>query len=174
VASPATLAHYRRLRDSLAGPWLRLGFAKGMLDGTVDARTAAMLQAYDGTDDRGRPFWPAATLNPAVARYDSAGLQVALHAIGDRAIRLALDAFAHAARVNGRRDSRHRVEHVEVPDPADLPRFAQLGVVASTQAIFATPDATTLNKLTGMIGAASRFGLTEQTVAGLLAAKAKK
>jgi predicted amidohydrolase YtcJ len=154
VASPATLAHYRRLRDSLAGPWLRLGFAKGMLDGTVDARTAAMLQAYDGTDDRGRPFWPAATLNPAVARYDSAGLQVALHAIGDRAIRLALDAFAHAARVNGRRDSRHRVEHVEVPDSADLPRFAQLGVVASTQAIFATPDATTLNNYAPLLGPA--------------------
>ncbi len=154
VATAATVAHYRRLRDSLTGPWLRLGFAKGMLDGTVDARTAAMLQAYDGTDDRGRPFWPAATLNPAVARYDSAGLQVALHAIGDRAIRMALDAFAHAQRVNGRRDSRHRVEHVEVPDPADLPRFKALGVVASTQAIFATPDATTLTNYAPLLGPA--------------------
>ncbi|MBU6367797.1 MAG: amidohydrolase, partial [Gemmatimonadetes bacterium] len=154
VASPATLAHYRRLRDSLTGPWLRLGFAKGMLDGTVDARTAAMLQAYEGTDDRGRPFWPAATLNPAVARYDSAGLQVALHAIGDRAIRLALDAFAHAQRANGRRDSRHRVEHVEVPDPTDVPRFKALGVVASTQAIFATPDVTTLTNYAPLLGPA--------------------
>jgi predicted amidohydrolase YtcJ/outer membrane protein assembly factor BamB len=152
VASSATVAHYRRLRDSLSGPWLRLGFAKGMLDGTVDARTAAMLQAYDGTDDRGRPFWPAATLNPAVARYDSAGLQVALHAIGDHAIRLALDAFAHAQRANGRRDSRHRVEHVEVPDPADVPRFKALGVVASTQAIFATPDVTTLTNYAPLLG----------------------
>ena len=154
VATAATVAHYRRLRDSLTGPWLRLGFAKGMLDGTVDARTAAMLQAYDGTDDRGRPFWPAATLNPAVARYDSAGLQVALHAIGDRAIRMALDAFAYAQRVNGRRDSRHRVEHVEVPDPADVPRFAALGVVASTQAIFATPDVTTLTNYAPLLGPA--------------------
>ena len=85
-------------------------------------------------------------------RYDSAGLQVELHAIGDRAIRMALDAYAHARRVNGARDSRHRVEHVEVPHPRDLPRFKALGVIASTQAIFATPDANTLTNYAPLLG----------------------
>ncbi|MCZ8206266.1 amidohydrolase [Gemmatimonas sp.] len=148
----AQLAQYVALRARHRGPWLRYGIAKGMLDGTVDAQTAAMLEPYAGTDATGLPFWPAATLNRGVARYDSAGLQVELHAIGDRAIRMALDAYAHARRVNGARDSRHRVEHVEVPHPRDLPRFKALGVIASTQAIFATPDANTLTNYAPLLG----------------------
>jgi predicted amidohydrolase YtcJ len=148
----AQLAQYVALRARHRGPWLRYGIAKGMLDGTVDAQTAAMLEPYAGTDATGLPFWPAATLNRGVARYDSAGLQVELHAIGDRAIRMALDAYAHARRVNGARDSRHRVEHVEVPHPRDLPRFKALGVIASTQAIFATPDANTLTNYALLLG----------------------
>ena len=123
-----------------------------MLDGTVDAKTAAMLAPYEGTTDTGLPFWPADVLNRGVARYDSAGLQVELHAIGDRAVRMALDAYENAARVNTTRGRRHRVEHIEVPDPADLPRFRQLGVIASTQAIFATPDVTTLNNYAPLLG----------------------
>jgi predicted amidohydrolase YtcJ len=76
--------------------------------------------------------------------YDREGFQIFLHAIGDRAIRMALDAYAHAMRLNGTRGRRHRVEHIEVPLPADLPRFKALGVVASTQALFANPDQNTL------------------------------
>lgn len=152
-ATSAMVRRYTMLRDSLTGPWFRMGFAKGMLDGTVDAKTAAMLEPYVGSDDTGLPFWPAAILNRGVARYDSAGLQVALHAIGDRAVRTALDAYAHAARVNGSRGRRHRVEHIEVPALADLPRFKQLGVIASTQAIFATPDQTTLQNYAPLLGA---------------------
>jgi predicted amidohydrolase YtcJ len=79
-------------------------------------------------------------------------VQVELHAIGDRAIRMALDAYERAARVNGTSGRRHRVEHVEVPSLADLPRFRRLGVVASTQAIFATPDATTLENYAPLLG----------------------
>lgn len=151
-ASAATVRRYTALRDSLTGPWLRVGIAKGMLDGTVDAKTAAMLEPYAGSDDTGLPFWPAATLNTGVARYDSAGLQVELHAIGDRAVRTALDAYANAARVNRTTGRRHRVEHIEVPALADLPRFKQLGVIASTQAIFATPDQTTLQNYAPLLG----------------------
>lgn len=98
AATAATVRQYTMLRDSVNGPWLRFGIAKGMLDGTVDAKTAAMLEPYVGSDDTGLPFWPAATLNKGVARYDSAGLQVELHAIGDRAVRTALDAYQYAAR----------------------------------------------------------------------------
>lgn len=154
-ASSARLRQYVALRDvwRTRAPWLRFGIAKGMLDGTVDAKTAAMLAPYAGTDETGLPFWPASVLNRGVVRYDSAGLQVELHAIGDRAIRMALDAFGAARAANGVRDARHRVEHVEVPDVADLPRFRSLGVIASTQAIFATPDATTLENYAPLLGA---------------------
>lgn len=151
-ASGATVRRYTMLRDSVNGPWLRFGIAKGMLDGTVDAKTAAMLEPYVGSDDTGLPFWPAATLNTGVARYDSAGIQVELHAIGDRAVRTALDAYAHAAKVNRTQGRRHRIEHIEVPALSDLPRFKQLGVIASTQAIFATPDQTTILNYAPLLG----------------------
>ncbi|MBL8961271.1 MAG: amidohydrolase family protein, partial [Gemmatimonadetes bacterium] len=77
---------------------------------------------------------------------------VELHAIGDRAIRMALDAYEQLARARGPRDRRPRIEHLEVPDPADIPRFASLGVIASTQAIFAGPDKTTLENYVPMLG----------------------
>ncbi|AMW03705.1 amidohydrolase [Gemmatimonas phototrophica] len=151
-ATRAQLASYVALKQRFSGPWLRYGIAKGMLDGTVDAQTAAMLEPYANTDATGLPFWSASQLNGGVVRYDSAGLQVELHAIGDKAVRMALDAFAQAQRANGKRDSRHRVEHIEVPHPGDLPRFKQLGVIASTQAIFATPDVTTLTNYAPLLG----------------------
>lgn len=151
-ATRAQLARYVQLKQQFSGPWLRYGIAKGMLDGTVDAQTAAMLEPYANTDATGLPFWSGPVLNAGVARYDSAGLQVELHAIGDKAVRMALDAYALAQKKNGRRDSRHRVEHIEVPHPSDLPRFKQLGVIASTQAIFATPDVTTLTNYAPLLG----------------------
>ena len=151
-ASDSVLRAYVALRDGHAGPLLRYGIAKGMLDGTVDAGTAAMLAPYAIGGGTGLPRWSAEDLATAVAAYDRAGLQVELHAIGDRAIRMALDAFESAARTNGARDSRHRVEHLEVPDLADIPRFASLGVLASTQAIFATPDANALENYAPMLG----------------------
>ena len=150
-ATPEQLASYVSLRDSTRGGLLTYGIAKGMLDGTVDARTAATLEPYVG-GGTGLPMWTQEDLNRTVAAYDRAGLQVQLHAIGDRAIRMALDAYEHAAQVNGPRDRRHRVEHVEVPATADLPRFRALGVIASTQAIFATPDASTLENYAPLIG----------------------
>ena len=64
---------------------------------------------------------------------DRRGLQVAVHAIGDGAVRIVLDGYEAALKANGRRDSRHRVEHVEVIHPDDIPRFAELGVIASMQ-----------------------------------------
>jgi predicted amidohydrolase YtcJ len=149
--APGRLADFVRLRDATRGELLTYGFAKGMIDGTVDAKTAFMLEPYVGGGN-GTPFVSQDELNRTVAAYDRAGLQVGLHAIGDGAIRMALDAYEHAATVNGRRDSRHRIEHVEVPATADLPRFAQLGVVAATQAIFATPDTSTLENYAPLVG----------------------
>jgi predicted amidohydrolase YtcJ len=152
--TPARLAEYTRLRDSHPGSLLRFGIAKGMLDGTVDAYTAAMLEPYANRDETGLPMWTRADLHRVAAEYDRAGLQIELHAIGDRAIRMALDAFESVAAANGPRDRRDRVEHIEVPSPDDVPRFAALKVIASTQAMFASPDVITLTNYAPALGPA--------------------
>ena len=148
----AQLTEFVALRDRHRGGLLTYGIAKGMLDGTVDAHTAAMLEPYAASTDTGLPMWTPGDLNRVVSAYDKAGLQVQLHAIGDRAIRMALDAFEQAAKDNGTTDRRHRVEHIEVPALADLPRFKALGVIASTQAMFASPDAITLTNYAPALG----------------------
>lgn len=150
----ADLARYVAQRDELRGALLKMGPIKGMLDGTVDAQTALMLAPFAGTTKSGIPFWEPDDLNRTVALYDRLGFQLMLHAIGDKAIREALDAFDYAARVNGTHGRRHRIEHVEVPDAADLPRFRKLGVIASTQPMFANPDDTALKNFAPLLGPA--------------------
>lgn len=145
------LAGYKELRATFQGPLLKFGAIKGVLDGTVDARTAAMFEPYVG-GGTGIPFWEQEDLNRTVALYDKEGFQVMLHAIGDKAIHMALDSFEYAGKTNGTTGRRHRVEHVEVPLLADLPRFRQLGVIASTQPLFASPDATVLENFAVLLG----------------------
>jgi predicted amidohydrolase YtcJ len=148
----AQLSEFVALRDRHRDGVLAYGVAKGMLDGTVDAYTAAMHEPYADRADTGLPMWTQPDLNRTVAAFDKAGIQVQLHAIGDRAIRMALDAFAHAATANGSSGRRHRIEHIEVPATEDLPRFKALGVIASTQAMFASPDAITLTNYAPALG----------------------
>jgi predicted amidohydrolase YtcJ len=150
-ATDADLARFDSLRRTFRGPLLKFGSAKGVLDGTVDAKTALMMAPYVGGGN-GIPMWTQSELNSAVARYDQAGFQIWLHAIGDQAIRMALDAYENAARENASSGRRHRVEHAEVPDLRDYPRFKRLGVIASTQALFANPDATTLENYAVLLG----------------------
>jgi predicted amidohydrolase YtcJ len=152
AATDADLREWATLRDTSTGPFLRFGIAKGMLDGTIDAGTAAMLEPYTGSDARGLPMWELDALVRTLARYDRAGIQVELHAIGDRAIRQGLDAVERLTETQGARDRRGRIEHLEVPHPDDLPRFRALGVIASTQAIFATPDVTGTSNYVPMLG----------------------
>ena len=147
----ADLESYRKLRSTFQGPLLKFGAVKGVLDGTVDARTAVMFEPYVG-GGTGIPFWEQDDLNRTVALYDKEGFQVLLHAIGDKAINMALNAFEYAAKTNGTSGRRHRVEHAEVPRLSDLPRFKQLGVIASTQAMFASPDATVLENFAVLLG----------------------
>lgn len=139
------LARYKALREKHRGPLLKLGAVKGVVDGVVESGTAAMFAPYVVTGGTGIPNWTAEDLNRTAALYDREGFQIFLHAIGDKAIDMALDAYEHAAAANGTSGRRHRVEHIEVPLAADLPRFKALGVIASTQALFANPDANTLN-----------------------------
>jgi len=142
---------YKELRDMFHGPLIKFGSIKGFLDGTVDARTAAMFEPYVG-GGTGIPFWEQDDLNKTVALYDKEGFQVLLHAIGDKAINMALNSFEYAAKTNGKTGRRHRVEHAEVPRLADLPRFKELGVIASTQPLFANPDATVLKNYAVLLG----------------------
>ncbi|MBK0328038.1 amidohydrolase [Rhodobacteraceae bacterium F11138] len=109
------------------------GMVKMFMDGVCESRTALMLQPYPGTDHVGDAVFEADHFNQACIRADAMGLQMATHAIGDLAIRRTLDGYEAAQNANGRRDARHRVEHIEVLHPADLPRFAELDVVASIQ-----------------------------------------
>ena len=152
-ATPEQLKEFRRLRETYRGPLIKFGSAKGLVDGTVDAATAVMFEPFTNGKN-GIAFWTQEELNTAVALYDREGMQVMLHAIGDKAIHMALDAYENAAKTNGTAGRRHRVEHIEIPLIADYPRFKKLGVIASTQALFANPDATTLNNYAMLLGPA--------------------
>jgi predicted amidohydrolase YtcJ len=120
--------------------WLRMGMVKGYTDGTLGSRTAFMLEPFSDDTTRGLAQYSDAQLDSLVMAADAAGLQVILHAIGDAANRQALDAFERAARANGPRERRHRVEHAQVVDAADIARFRSLGVIASMQPTHATSD----------------------------------
>jgi len=121
--------------------WVRLGMVKGYTDGTLGSRTAYMLEPFsDDHSTHGLPQYGEAQLDSLITAADAAGLQVILHAIGDAANRQALDAFERAAAANGPRPRRHRIEHAQVLDRADIPRFRQLGVIASMQPTHATSD----------------------------------
>lgn len=114
--------------------WLSSGMVKVFYDGVLDSWTAVMVEPYaDRPDWVGEPlFTPQQFIDLAVA-IDKRGLQIAVHSIGDGAVRAVLDGYQAAQKANGRRDSRHRVEHIEVTTAADVPRFAELGVIASMQ-----------------------------------------
>ncbi|RWM79946.1 MAG: amidohydrolase [Mesorhizobium sp.] len=116
------------------GEWLSSGMVKVFYDGVLDSWTAVMVEPYaDRPDWVGEPlFTPQQFIDLAVA-VDRRGLQMAVHSIGDGAVRAVLDGYEAAQKANGRRDSRHRVEHIEVATAADVPRFAKLGVIASMQ-----------------------------------------
>lgn len=126
---------------------VRAGTVKLFADGVVEAGTASMLDPYEPVDGpacahgrHGLPNWSPEELAEVVTAYDADGFQVHVHAIGDAAVRAALDAVEAAARANGPRDRRPVVAHTQVVHPDDLPRFARLGVVANFEPLWAQPD----------------------------------
>jgi len=134
---------FRRLgvRAGYGDEWLRMGMVKGYTDGTLGSRTAYMLEPFsDDVHTHGLAQYTQGRLDSLVAEADAAGLQVILHAIGDAANRQALDAFERAERINPAHERRHRIEHAQVLAPEDIPRFRQLGVIASMQPTHATSD----------------------------------
>jgi predicted amidohydrolase YtcJ len=135
---PAQIDAWAELARRHTGPLLRAGAAKLFMDGVVESKTALLLAPYaDGSGELGVANYDQEEFEELVARADARGLQVFVHAIGDGAVRRTLDAYAAARRHNGRRDSRHRVEHVELIDPADVERFVELGAIAAMQPLHA-------------------------------------
>src|SRR6185503_5658576 len=111
---------------------------KIMQDGIIENYTAGMIEPYLQLDGRrGLSFVEPELLKRAVTRMDAEGFQVHIHAIGDRAVREALDAFEAARAANGSNDHRHHIAHIQVVHPDDVPRFRELGVVANAQPLWA-------------------------------------
>jgi predicted amidohydrolase YtcJ len=144
---PAAALGAARAADDRLGrddPWLRIGGIKLFVDGALGSRTAWMLDPYLGSDDRGVAALAPDELRRTLSAAEHAGLACAIHAIGDRAVRETLDALEarrlsppdspRAAR------SRHRIEHLQLLHPDDLPRLARSGAIASMQPIHATSD----------------------------------
>ncbi|MFC6065867.1 amidohydrolase [Streptomyces ochraceiscleroticus] len=120
---------------------LSVGPLKLYIDDVVEPRTAALLAPYAGCrHHRGETFYPPEEFAELLTELDSLGFQCFVHATGDRGIRTVLDAVERAREFNGPRDARHQIVHVECLDPADTPRFAELGVVACMQPRHAAPE----------------------------------
>ncbi len=122
------------VRSGLGDDWIRIGAIKILSDGSMGAGTAAFFDPYsDEPTTSGLLLYPVEELNRMIDEADAAGFQLAVHAIGDRANALVLDAFERAAAARTRPDRRFRIEHAQVVRRADLPRYAKLRVVASIQ-----------------------------------------
>jgi predicted amidohydrolase YtcJ len=121
--------------------WISVGAAKFFLDGAIETHTGALLKPYsDDPTTSGMLVWTLEHYKKAVEQLDAHGFQIFTHAVGDRAVRLALDTYEQTERANHQTDLRHRIEHVETISPDDIPRFARLGVIASMQPLHADPD----------------------------------
>ncbi|MFG2652252.1 amidohydrolase [Streptomyces sp. NPDC048436] len=157
----AAVAYARGLRDDFGGVrGLRFGTVKVFLDGVIEypAQTAALLKPYldkDGkpTGHRGELYVSGADYGRLTAAFNQDGWQMHAHAIGDRAVRTSLDGYAYALRTTGLRGLRNTTAHLQLVDPADLPRFAELGVVPCMQLQWATRNTWTMDALLPYIGA---------------------
>lgn len=122
------------MRTGLGDDWIRLGALKILSDGSIGSATAALFEPFaDNPNSTGLLLHPPEELERMILEADAAGFQLAVHAIGDRANRLVLDAFEKAARANGPRDRRFRIEHAQHVAERDVARYRALGVVASVQ-----------------------------------------
>ncbi len=143
TADPDRLERYERLRERypLSGDWIRFGYLKDFMDGTLGSATAMMFEPFEDEPDKsGLPQMSYEELERRVLAADSRGFQIGIHAIGPMANNWILNAFEKAGEVNGVRDSRHRSEHAQILIEKDIPRFAELGVVASMQPVHCITD----------------------------------
>jgi predicted amidohydrolase YtcJ len=157
------LPDWPRLREEIdqrgsGNEWLRIGGVKGFVDGSLGARTAAMSEPYsDSPGERGLMLDEPEQMYEWLAGADAAGLQLMVHAIGDRAVTTLLDAFERLEKENGRRDRRLRMEHAQHILPSDLSRFSRLDVIASMQPSHLVDDGCRIERMLGRERAAASF-----------------
>jgi predicted amidohydrolase YtcJ len=155
IYAAVPLSSWARLRDTVTtrgrgDVWLKRGMLKAYVDGSLGSHTAAFFEPFtDAPNDRGLLVTSPEDLYTWVSGADRAGLHVAVHAIGDRAINVILGIFERVAAENGGRDRRFRVEHAQHIAPADIPRFAALGVLPSMQPYHAIDDGRWADKVIG-------------------------
>ncbi len=155
IYSAVPLSTWEKLRDTIAArgrgdEWLRIGALKGFVDGSLGSHTAAMKAPFtDAPRDSGFFVNTPEDLYTWISGADKAGLQVFVHAIGDRANATILDIFARVEQENGARDRRFRVEHAQHIAPEDFARFAQLGVIPSMQPYHAIDDGRWADRVIG-------------------------
>lgn len=138
---PADIAAIERARQKYHDDWISVGAAKFFLDGVIEDDAGAMLAPYtDQPGNSGSTQWTPENYQRAVLELDRHNIQIFTHAVGDRAVRIALNAYERAAEENHSTDARHRIEHIEVVSPMDIPRFASLGIIASMQPLHAYPE----------------------------------
>jgi predicted amidohydrolase YtcJ len=172
IAAAVPLASWARLRDTVAArdhgdAWLRIGGLKGFVDGSLGSHTAAMLEPFtDAPNDRGLFVNTPEDLYTWTSGADKAGLQVMVHAIGDSAIRTQLNVYQRVEQENGPRDRRFRIEHAQHIAPADIPRFAQLGVIASMQPYHAIDDGRWADRVIGAERAKTTYAFRSLLDAG--------
>jgi predicted amidohydrolase YtcJ len=152
TANTERLTQYRKLLEKYPreGNWIRFGYLKDFLDGTLGSGTAMMFEPFDDEPDKiGLPQITEEELVKRVLTADSMGFQIGIHAIGPKANNWILNACEKAIEKNGRRDSRHRIEHAQILIESDIPRFAQLGVIPSMQPTHCISDKSYIVKRIG-------------------------
>ena len=136
TADPSVLKSYLDLSKKYPqkGNWIRFGYLKGFIDGTIGSGTALMFQPFsDNPASSGLAMMSYNELENTVIAADKLGFQIGIHAIGDKGNNWVLNAYEKAQKINGKRDSRHRDEHAQTLLLSDIPRFVQLGVIPSMQ-----------------------------------------
>jgi predicted amidohydrolase YtcJ len=156
------------VRSGLGDEWIRVGALKILSDGSMGSGTAAFFEPYaDEPQTSGLLLHPVPELERMVREADAAGFQLAVHAIGDRANALVLDAFEKAARANGPRDRRFRIEHAQVVRKQDLARYKALGVIASIQPSHCIDDMRWAEKRIGRARCRDAYNIRSFTAAGI-------
>jgi len=153
------------------GNWIRFGYLKAFIDGTIGSGTALMFQPFtDNPSTSGLAMMPYEVFEDMVLKADKLGLQIGTHAIGDKGNNWVLNAYETAQKVNGKRDSRHRIEHAQTLQASDIPRFASLGVIPSMQPTHCISDKKFCDKRIGTERAKGAYAWKSLADAGAILA----